>query len=277
MEKRYWKGVEELNNDPEFVRLRNDEFFEHLPVDEALQQKAESSSSTSRRDFLKFLGFSVAAASLAACETPVRKAIPYVIKPEEITLGVPNYYASTYFDGNDYGSILVKTREGRPIKIEGNELSTLTKGGSSARIQASVLGLYDSARLAQPLIGGKPAEWSRIDSEVPAKLAEQAAAGKQVVLMSSSMPSPSTARAIAEFLAKYPGSRHVVYDAVSCYGIVKGNELSFGKAAMPAYHFENASVIVSIGADFLTNWINPVEHARQYAQTRQLRKGKKEM
>ena len=277
MEKRYWKGVEELNNDPEFVRLRNDEFFEHLPVDEVLQQKAESTTSTSRRDFLKFLGFSVAAASLAACEAPVRKAIPYVVKPEEITLGVPNYYASTYFDGNDYCSILVKTREGRPIKIEGNDLSGINKGGSSARIQASVLSLYDSARLAQPLAAGKPAEWAKLDTEIPAKLAEQAAAGKQIVLLSSSMPSPSSSRAIGDFLSKYPGSKHVVYDAVSHYGIVKGNELSFGKAVVPGYHFENASVIVSIGADFLSNWINPVEYARQYAATRQLRNGKKEM
>ena len=133
MEKRYWKGVEELNNDPEFVRLRDNEFFEHLPLDEALQKKADSASSTSRRDFLKFLGFSVAAASLAACEAPVKKAIPYVIKPEEVTLGIPNYYASTYADGSDYCSILVKTREGRPIKIEGNTESPFTFGGTSAR------------------------------------------------------------------------------------------------------------------------------------------------
>ena len=95
MEKKYWKGVEELQNDPEFVRLKNNEFFEHLPVDELISNKAASTDNSTRRDFLKFMGFSVAAASLAACTAPVKKAIPYVIKPEEITLGVPNYYAST--------------------------------------------------------------------------------------------------------------------------------------------------------------------------------------
>jgi len=110
MEKRYWKGVEELNNTPEFTRLRDNEFFEHLPVDEVLNKKAASDSSTTRRDFLKFLGFSVAAASLAACDAPVKKAIPYVLKPEEITLGIPNYYASSFYDGTDYCSLLVKTR-----------------------------------------------------------------------------------------------------------------------------------------------------------------------
>ena len=109
MEKRYWKGVEELNNDPEFVRLRDNEFFEHLPLDEALQKKADSASSTSRRDFLKFLGFSVAAASLAACEAPVKKAIPYVIKPEEVEMCDRYYISVEYCDGSHNMKHIVKT------------------------------------------------------------------------------------------------------------------------------------------------------------------------
>lgn len=275
MEKRYWKGVEELNNDPEFVRLRDNEFFEHLPLDEALQKKADSGSSTSRRDFLKFMGFSVAAASLAACEAPVKKAIPYVVKPEEVTLGVPNYYASTYADGSEYCSILVKTREGRPIKIEGNELSTVTGGAANARVQASVLSLYDSARLQQPMANKKRTDWATIDAEVMAKLSQQAASGKKVSIISNSLYSPSAKKAISDFIAKYPGANHVVYDAVSSYGIIKGNELSFGKAMVPSYSFNKAEVIVSFNADFLTNWISPIEFARQYGETRKLRNGKK--
>ncbi len=277
MEKRYWKGVEELNNDPEFARLRDNEFFEHLPLDEALSNKASSSASTSRRDFLKFLGFGVAAASLAACEAPVRKAIPYVVKPEEVTYGIPNYYASTYFDGNDYCSVLVKTREGRPIKVDGNDLSPVSMGGSNARVQASVLSLYDSARLKGPLNGKESAEWSAVDSAVASKLAATAAAGKKIVILSSTLASPTSAKAIAEFAAKYPTAQHVVYDAVSAYGMTKGNELSFGKAVIPSYDFSKAEVIVSFGCDFLSNWISPIEHARQYADTRKLRNGKKSM
>ena len=275
MEKRYWKGVEELNNDPEFVRLRDNEFFEHLPVDEVLQKKADDSSSTSRRDFLKFLGFSVAAASLAACDAPVKKAIPYVVKPEEITLGVPNYYASTYDDGSDYCSVLVKTREGRPIKIEGNDLSSVNGAATNARVQASVLSLYDSARLQQPMANKKRVDWTAIDGEIPAKLAQQAAAGKKIAVVTSSMSSPSAKKTIADFIAKYPTAKHVVYDAVSYYGIIKGNELSFGRAVVPSYNFDKADVIVSFGADFLTSWINPIEFARQYGETRKLRGGKK--
>src|SRR6185295_10013659 len=118
--KKYWKGLEELNNNPEFVQKAGQEFSEHIPVDEFLGDENLSAGGTNRRDFLKFLGFSVTAASLAACEAPVNKAIPYLLKPEEVTLGVANWYASTYYDGRDYAPVLVRTREGRPIKLAGN-------------------------------------------------------------------------------------------------------------------------------------------------------------
>ena len=277
MEKKYWKGVEELNNSPEFTRLRDNEFFENLPIDELLQNKASSTSSTSRRDFLKFLGFGVAAASLAACEAPVKKAIPYVVKPEEITYGIPDYYASAFFDGNDYCSVLVKTREGRPIKIEGNKLSSVTNGGTNARVQASVLSLYDSARLTSPLSAKKKATWSEVDAAITSKLSQSAAAGKKIVILSSTLPSPTTKKVVADFSAKYPTTEHIVYDAVSYYGLLKGNELSFGKSIIPSYRFDNAEVIVSFAADFLATWLSPIEFARQYAITRKLRDGKKNM
>jgi len=277
MEKRYWKGVEELNNTPEFTRLRDNEFFEHLPVDEVLNKKAASDSSTTRRDFLKFLGFSVAAASLAACDAPVKKAIPYVSKPEEITLGIPNYYASSYYDGTDYCSVLVKTREGRPIKIEGNDLSSITKGATNARVQGSVLSLYDSARLAHPLKGGQKSDWKTVDADITAKLSAASAAGKKIAIVASSNASPSAKKAIADFSAKYTTASLVTYDAVSYNGIVKGNQMSFGKAIVPSYSFDKAEIIVSFAADFLGNWISPIEFANQYGTGRKLRNGKRTM
>ena len=137
--KKYWKGLAQLKDEPVVNDLINNEFRESLPIDEFLGNKQIATANTSRRDFLKFLGFSTAAATLAACETPVVKSIPYLVKPDEIIPGVANYYASTIFDGRDFASVLVKTREGRPIKIENNNSC------SNARVQASVLSLYDSA------------------------------------------------------------------------------------------------------------------------------------
>lgn len=270
MEKKYWKGVEELRNDAEFVRLKNNEFYEHLPLDEVIGKKAEVETATPRRDFLKFLGFSVAAASLAACEAPVRKTIPYLIKPEDITPGIANYYASSYFDGHDYCSILVKTREGRPIKIEGNPKSSVTHGKVNARVQASVLSLYDNARLQHPLANGSQASWETLDKNITSKLADISAKGGKIRILTSTIISPSTKKIMADFMAKYPGTSVVTYDAVSQSGLRQAHKDSFGLDAVPTYHFENADVVAGIGADFLANWISPVEHAYQYAQNRKL-------
>ena len=142
--KKYWKSVEELHVDNSSVveTLKHKEFVQEIPVDEFLgDDNTMESSSTTRRDFLKYVGFSTAAASLAACEGPVIKSIPYVVQPDQIIPGVANYYATTIANGFDFASILVKTREGRPIKIENNDLAS-TNGSANARVHASVLDLY---------------------------------------------------------------------------------------------------------------------------------------
>ena len=148
--KKYWKGIEELQNTPSFQASKEREFQEELPVDEFLADDKLKETSTARRDFLKFMGFSIAAATIASCETPVIKSIPYVNKPEDVTPGVANWYASTYYDGNSYASILIKTREARPIHIKGNRDYGFTQGSVNPQIAASVLSLYDSERLQEP-------------------------------------------------------------------------------------------------------------------------------
>jgi molybdopterin-containing oxidoreductase family iron-sulfur binding subunit len=270
--KKYWTGFDELK-DPDFVNSQaKNEFTEEIPVDKFLGDEKLESSSTSRRDFLKYLGFSVTAASLAACETPVYKAVPYVVKPDEITPGVANWYSSTYFDGRDYCSVIVKTREGRPIKIEGNTLSPVTKGGTSARVQASVLSLYDSARITGPYAKGAPSTWASVDKAIGAELGKVVAAGKGIRILTSTIISPSTHAVIADFMAKYPNSKHVTYDPVSHSAIRKAHG-----GTLPTFSFDKANVIVSIGCDFLINWVAPIEHAKQYGITRKLNKDKKEM
>jgi molybdopterin-containing oxidoreductase family iron-sulfur binding subunit len=114
--------------------------FKQGPAPE--QEDRPGKTGGSRREFLKLFGFSVASAAvLSSCEKPVHKAIPYLIKPEELIPGKAGYYASTFFDGTEYCSVVVKVRDGRPIKIEGNLKSPVSRGGTSARVQASVLNL----------------------------------------------------------------------------------------------------------------------------------------
>ena len=262
--KKYWKGLEELNNDPEFVEKNKHEFPEPIPIEDVLTGGGLAGK-TPRRDFLKALGFGVGAVTLAACNrVPVHKSIPYLIKPEEVTPGVPNYYVSTY-DGH---AILVKTREGRPIKVEGNPNDLLSKGGLSAQAQASVLDLYDYNRLNNPLLDTQDATWSSIDTFVKRELDAIKASGKKVRIVSSTINSPSTLAVIADFIAATPNSKHITYDAVSYTGIIQANQNSFGKAVLPHYRFDKADVIVSFGADFLGTWISPSEFMSQWVTNR---------
>lgn len=272
MSKKYWRGLPELNQSPEFLKQHQNEFAEQLPIDEFLNGDKKESSGTSRRDFLKVMGFSTAAVALAACETPVNKAIPYVVKPEEVTPGVANFYASTFYDGHDYASVLVKTREGRPIKIEGNDLSGVSHGATSARVQASVLGLYDGARLQGPKLKGAAATWKTTDETVAKSLLSG-----NVRILTSTVISPSTKAVIAEFISKYPNTKHVVYDAVSYSALINANKNVFGKSAVSSYDFSKAKTIVGIACDFLGNWLNPIEFAKQYSQTRKVTKDKPDM
>jgi MoCo/4Fe-4S cofactor protein with predicted Tat translocation signal len=260
--KKYWKGLEELQSTKDFVEKNKNEFAESLPMEEVLNE-AGLSTVTPRRDFLKALGFGLGAVTLAACQkTPVHKSIPYLVKPEEVVPGIPNYYTST-FNGH---SVLVKTREGRPIKIEGNPNCILSKGALDAKGQASVLDLYDVSKLKGPVLNDAEVSWAKIDEFVKAELSKTG--GKSIRIVSSTVNSPSTKAVIADFIAKYPSAKHVQVDSVSYTGILKANEGSFGKAVLPRYRFDNADVIVSFGADFLGTWISPVEFNRQYILNR---------
>ncbi len=262
--KKYWKGLEELHNTKDFVEKNKDEFAEPLPMEEVLND-AGLSTVTPRRDFLKALGFGLGAVTLAACQTtPVHKSIPYLVKPEEIIPGVPNYYTSA-FNGH---SILVKTREGRPIKIEGNPNCILGKGALDAKGQASVLDLYDVSKLKGPVIDNAETSWEKVDSFVKAELSKVKSGGKKIRIVSSTINSPSTKAAIADFTTQYPNTKHIQVDAVSYTGIIKANENSFGKAVLPRYRFDKADIIVSFGADFLGSWISPLEFNRQYVSNR---------
>ena len=262
----YWQSIEELEQSNLTEKLSHNEFPEELP----LLQDIGTLPPSSRRDFLKYLGFSVSAAALAACRMPENKSIPFVNRPEELTPGVANYYASTFWDGSQYCSILVKTRDGRPIKIEGNKMSGITRGGTSAIVQGSVLSLYDHGRIRKPMKGTSAITWNDADAAIRKSLADASAAGKKIVILSSTILSPSTKALINDFKAKYPTTELVMYDAVSYSAMLDANERSFGVRALPVYRFDKAWTIVGFDADFLGTWLSPVEFATQYGVNRKL-------
>ena len=274
MSNKYWQSFGELKGSEELAKRIENEFQEELPFEDR-SGKGWLDATSPRRDFLKYLGFSTAAAAIAAgCKTPVRRAVPFANKPADVIPGVSKYYATTYVQDGDILPILAKVRDGRPIKIEGNDECSYTLGGTSARAQASVLDLYDGNRLKHPKrkVGDKFEEVPTFE-QLDKMISDAMAGVTNPVLLTSTITSPTT----KEIIAKYPGLRHIQYDADSFSGMILANEATFGRKAIPSYNFAKANVIVSLGADFLGTWLSPVEFARQYSQKRKMKDGAAEM
>lgn len=269
-EKKYWKSLDKAGALAEHPK--NMESERESGLLEVLSGDQLDKKSASRRDFLKWCGISFASATIVtACENPVKKAIPYIVQPEELIPGKATWYASTYLHGNEYCSILVKTRDGRPIKIEGNELSKVSTGGTSARVQASVLSLYDDgARYKHPTDHEYELAWATADSEILEKLNQFQANGRRMALVTPTLLSPATRQVIKDFQAKFPTLEVVAWDAVSYSAIRKAYQKTHNLNVIPDYRFDKAEIIVSFSADFLGTWLAPSVFAGRYSKTRKL-------
>ncbi len=257
-EKIYWKGIHQLDDSNAGLSdLEQREFVEKLPPDLFGKQKESESDNQSptRRDFLRYLGFSTAAAAVAACDGPVIKSVPYVVKPEQIIPGNANFYATSYWDGYDFSNILVKTREGRPIKIEPNS-DAPDFYQTNARVHASILNLYDTQRLQVPKANKADISWDDLYLQVREQLSVLNQKNQTVILLTSSIISPTTMDIINRLIAKYPNVQHIQYDALPAQGILDAYHDKYGERAMANYDFSSSKVIISIDADFLGDWQN---------------------
>lgn len=219
---------------------------------------------SSRRDFIKLLGYGAGVtALLPACEQPIRKMIPYLVQPEDLIPGKAFHYATTFKSGNLICPIVAKLRDGRPIKIEGNELSQVTSGGTNARVQASILDLYNPTRLQKPISGNNVLSWDEVDQQIIAKL--EALKDKKIALVTETICSPSEKKIIDILRVKYPNIELLEIDFISNEAIRMANIKCFDLNAIPIYHFEKADFVVGFNADFLSTWISPIEFAKQYS------------
>jgi molybdopterin-containing oxidoreductase family iron-sulfur binding subunit len=221
-----------------------------------------------RRSFLKLAGFGVAAAATACSRAPIEKAIPLLVRPEEIVPGRAYWIATTCAGCPAGCGVLAKCRDGRPIKLEGSKEHPINRGGLCAVGQAQVLSLYDSRRLDGARRGGARIGFGEADREILAKLADARAAGGRVRLLTSTIHAPSTRAWIARFLSGFADGRHVAYDALSCAAILDAHEATHGVRALPRLHLERAKVVASFDADFLGVWISPVEFTAERRATR---------
>jgi molybdopterin-containing oxidoreductase family iron-sulfur binding subunit len=262
----YWKSLEELRAESRRSAPQGGESVEPPPPGKGAVPSSPAIDGASRRDFLAAMGFSLGAAACSRGAT--RLALPYVTAPEDLTPGVPNWYATTCGGCSASCSLLVKTRDGRPIKVEGNPEAPLFGGGTCAVGQATVLSLYDGQRLRQPLWRGAPVSWQEVDDTIESQLRTTIAAGGRVVLLSGTLTSPTTRDIIARWSRRHARFRHVVYEPVSYAAIRRAHKASFDRDVLPHYRFDEAALIVGLEADFLGTWLSPVEFTAQYARRR---------
>ena len=247
--------MEQIDKKSSLIKeIENKEFANQLPVDNILlNQQGLEAENTNRRDFLKYVGFSTTAAALAACEGPVIKSVPYVIQPEQIRPGIANYYATAIADGFDFTSILVKTREGRPIKIESNNEAPVFFS-ANARVHASVLSLYDTKRIQFPKIKGMDSSWDVLKSEVLSDLNSLSEKQSKVVLLTQTFASPTTSEIIKDLVTKFPNIEHKILDTVPSNYAVESFQDAYGFKGLVDYDFSKSDFIVSVDADFLGDW-----------------------
>lgn len=253
----YWKSLQEFN--VEVAPTLIDGEFKSSPL-----KTDEGTDETSRRDFLKLMGASIALSATGCIQRPVQKIIPYANRPAEITPGVANYYASSWTYGGQGFGLLVKTREGRPIKLDGNPAHPMNKGALSSRAYAQILALYDPDRLHNPIkvSDGTSVTWDQLDEVVVPKLKEGG-----VAILSSSLASPSTKQIIGDFFQGFKG-QHFVWDALGAEELKSGQSASFGKGVVPRYRFDQAKFILSIDCDFIGTYLNSTENAMGFGKGR---------
>ena len=237
-----------------------------LPSVKAVQETA----GLSRRSFLKTTGFSFAAFMVACSKTPVQKAIPFLIQPEEILPGKATWYASTSFACDAGCAVHVKNRDGRPIKLEGNPKHPMTQGGLCAQCQASLIELYDSKRFLDPQLNGNISDWKTVDETVVKQLRKVRDAGKEIVILSGTVTSPSLLHTIKKFKKKFKTVSHFQMDDYSYSAILDAHEKNYGQRILPKYRFDKSDLIVSIDADFLGAWVSPIQFTKDFQKNRKL-------
>ncbi len=226
----------------------------------------------SRREFMRISGVAAAAAAVAgtgcdAMRNPVEKIVPYVDRPTEVRIGQFNTYATVW----NHVGVLVKTRVGRPVKLEGNPSHPTSLGGLSARAQSSYMKLYDPDRARTPLqIKGESSEvmsWDDLDLAVVNAL-KAAGPSAKVGLLTSSLSGSAQQALIAQIKSALPNARHYTYEAISDEAILAANEASYGERTLPHYRFDKADMIVSLQSDFLGDWFSSVEFTKQFSSRR---------
>jgi MoCo/4Fe-4S cofactor protein with predicted Tat translocation signal len=260
--RRYWRSLGDLEGSAESRVWREREFPEGA---------SEPADAIRRRDVLTLLGASISLAGLAACRRPEEHIVPYVKPPEEVMPGVARRYATTLPFGTSAYGLVVESHEGRPTKIEGNELHPASGGASSARVQAAILDLYDPDRSQSVRRRGEPSTWDDFVAAWKERSASHAKdGGEGLAVLAAPFASPTLFRLAAAWRRAFPRGRWVTWGAVSEVNGVEGTARAGGRPLIPVHRLEKAQSVLVIDADVLHADPEMIRHTRGFAAARRV-------
>ncbi len=270
-EMEYWRSLDERADTPEFRELLEREFVEELP------SEAEIEDPVTRRRFLKLMGASLALGGMAGCKGspvwPARKVLPYAHRPEDRIPGTALHYATMIEIAGSARALLVKSMDGRPIKVEGNPDHPASKGAADVWSQASVLSLYDPDR-SRGIVQRRAAEtlsrtWDEFAAEMtPVLESLRASQGAGLAVLCEASSSPTLFEVRARFAALFPQMRWVEWESFSNDSERAATRALFGMAMRSHLHPERADVIVSFEDDFLGLHPGALAASRSFAARR---------
>lgn len=267
--KEFWKSLNEYYDNPDILEKKANEFNKGV-TDEFHPSEMNN---VSRRKFLALISAS-AAFAVTSCTDYRDKGeiVPYTERPEGVLPGKPDYYASTCDGCSQACGILIKTREGRPIKIDGNPDHPVNKGKICTKGQASILNLYDPDRLSEPMKEGAVTSWSEAEKDIASALNQSAKENKEIAIITGSVYSPTQAKLLQAFTTKYPSTKIYSYEFFNSKNREDAWQLCYGTNAIPAIKWEDANIILSIDSDFLGKEGNYVEATRRFTSRRNVMK-----
>lgn len=272
---KFWKSLNQYNQKPESIEATRHEFVSGVTDEFDINALPDKS----RRKFLALMGATSALAATACTDYYDKgEIVTYNKKPDSITYGEANYYASTLNNGS---GVLVKTREGRPVKIDGNNEHPIGKGKLSTAEQASIMELYDPARLRYPIKKSDSnlvlykdemprSDWAIIDGQIVEKFKQASANGKEIAIITHSVISPAQNKLFSDFKAKYPTTKIYSYELSNDSQVRQAWFDSYGATAIPTIKWDAADVILSFECDFLGTDGNVVEQIAQFASRRDI-------
>ncbi len=266
---KFWKGLRDYYDDPEILKIKANEFNDGVTDN----FDPDELSGISRRKFIALLTASAAFTATACTDYRDKgEIVPYSKRPEEILPGIANYYASTCKGCELECGILIKTREGRPIKIDGNPEHPVSKGKICAKGQASILNLYDPDRISHPYIDNVKSSWKKLDTEILAELKKASENNKEIAIVSYRINSPSTYKALQQFKKKYPSANFYFYESFGEETKRKSWQLCYGTDQLPKIDLDKANIVISLDSDFLSREGNFIENTRLYSTRKDIMK-----